>query len=271
MDAGGNGDGAGARPPAKLLPLGDAAWTVEFGDALDPVLQARVLALAEKVQALRGSATQEAAALAGVLDVVPTFRSLTVVFDPLRTDADALGQRLLAWSAADAVSARPGRRWQLPVCCAPAFAPDLADLSVACGLTDGAVVALLTSTLFRVGMIGFMPGFPYMTGLPSALALPRLAAPRRAVPAGSLAVAGALCCVYPWESPGGWRLLGRLPLPLFDLAQTSAPAWLAAGDEVRWTVVDATEHGRLAADWARGVLGRQDFLDTGEGAPWRTR
>ncbi|WP_338414257.1 allophanate hydrolase subunit 1 [uncultured Sphaerotilus sp.] len=271
MDAGGEGEGASAWPPATLLPLGDAAWTVEFGDVVDPVLQARVLALAEKVQALRGSATQEAAVLAGVLDVVPTFRSLTVVFDPLRTDADALGQRLLAWSAADAASAHPGRRWQLPVCCAPAFAPDLVDLSAACGLTDGAVVALLTSTLFRVGMIGFMPGFPYMTGLPPALALPRLASPRRAVPAGSLAVAGALCCVYPWESPGGWRLLGHMPLPLFDLAQTSAPAWLAAGDEVRWTAVEATEHGRLAADWARGALGRQDFLDTGEEAPWRTR
>lgn len=251
-----------------LLPLGDAAWTVEFGRVLDAAVNARVRRLADRVRAGLGGDP----ALQGVQDIVPTFRSLTVHFDPVHTDADALGERLLALSAeADGAVEPPVRRWQLPVCFAPAFGPDLPDVCAAVSLSAQALVERMTSAVFRVGMIGFMPGFPYLSGLPAELSLPRLATPRKAVPAGSLAVTGTMCCVYPWESPGGWRLLGHMPMPLFDLAQTSAPAWLAAGDEVRWTAVEATEHGRLAADWARGALGRPDFLDTGEEAPWRMR
>lgn len=246
-------------PPVRLLPLGDAAWTVEFGRTLEASAAARVLRLARHV--LAGLAREPA--LQGVQDLVPTFRSLTVLFDPLQADADALGRHLLALCDApdDGVEAA-ARGWRLPVCCAPELAPDLAEVCAAVGLSADAVVRCLTETTFRVGMIGFMPGFPYLTGLPPVLALPRLASPRKAVPAGSLAVAGAMCCVYPWESPGGWRLLGHMPLPLFDLAQTEAPAWLAAGDTVRWRAVDRAEHDRLAADWARGALTRRDFLDT---------
>jgi len=258
-----NTDRDPSRPLAILRSQGDAAWTVEFGAGIDPVLHARVLALADRVRALRDVET----VLAGVLDVVPTFRSLTVLFDPLRTDAEALGQCLLAWSERCAPAERPGRCWRLPVCFAPEFAPDLADLSAACGRTDAAVVEMLTGTPFRVGMIGFMPGFPYMTGLPPALARPRLATPRKVVPARSLAVAGTMCCVYPWESPGGWRLLGRTPLPLFDLQQAEAPAWLAAGDAVRWQAVDRATHDRLAADWARGAGSREAFLVPAEEVP----
>jgi KipI family sensor histidine kinase inhibitor len=248
--------------PARLLPLGDGAWTVEFGDEIALALQARVLQLAEHIRALRGVDP----VLDGVQDVVPTFRSLTVLFDPLHTDADALGARLLEWSVAEVAGVPVGRGWRLPVCCAPVFAPDLAAVSAASGLSAQAVVQTLTATRFRVGMIGFMPGFPYLSGLPPVLAMPRLATPRKAVPAQSLAVAGAMCCVYPWESPGGWRLLGRVPLPLFDSQHGEAPAWLAAGDRVRWVAVDRAEHDRLAADWARGVLTRADFLDPEEPA-----
>jgi KipI family sensor histidine kinase inhibitor len=231
---------------------------VEFGHEIDPAHHAQVLQLADRVRAGQGVD----AALDGVQDVVPTFRSLSVLFDPLRTDAEMLGARLLALSAAEDAAPPPGRRWRLPVCCDPAFAPDLAEVAVACGLSQDAVVQQLTSAVFRVGMIGFMPGFPYLSGLPPALAMPRLATPRKAVPAQSLAVAGAMCCVYPWESPGGWRLLGRMPLPLFDLQHSEAPAWLAAGDAVRWVAVDRTGHDRLVVDWARGALRRQDFLES---------
>lgn len=250
-------EAGGFLPAVRLLALGDAAWTVEFGRSIDPVAHARVMRLADRVRTGLGTD----AALAGVLDVVPTFRSLTVLFDPLRTEAEALGARLLALSAAEDTPLTVGRRWRLPVCFDPTFALDMAEVSAACGWSPDAVVQRLTDALFRVDVIGFMPGFPYLTGLPPELAMPRLATPRKAVPAGSLAVAGAMCCVYPWESPGGWRLLGHMPLPLFDLAQTEAPAWLAAGDTVRWTAVDRAEHDRLAAEWARGVLTRRDFLD----------
>ena len=247
----------------RLLPMGEGARRGQVGSTLAPSVNARVLRLARLVQAGLGRDP----ALRGVLDVVPTFRSLTVLFDPLRTEADALGAHLLRLSATpDDTGMPPVRHWRLPVCFEPVMAPDLAPVCAATGLSAEAVVQRLTGALFRVGMIGFMPGFPYLTGLPPELAMPRLATPRKAVPAGSLAVAGAMCCVYPWESPGGWRLLGHMPLPLFDLAEAEAPAWLAAGDTVRWTAVDRAEHDRLAAEWARGALTRRDFLDT-EGLP----
>ena len=245
--------------PPRLLPLGDAAWTVEFGDAIDPALNARVMALAEQLDSARAAD----AALATVRDVVPTFRSLTVHFDPLHSDADALGARLLALAADAGGAVHAGRHWRLPVCFDADFAPDLAALAEAKGLAPAEVVARLTATPLRVYMIGFLPGFPYLAGLPPALALPRRAAPRQRVPARSLAVAGEMCCVYPWESPGGWHLLGRTPLALFDAAQADAPAWLAAGDTVQWCAVDRAEHDRLLQAQAAGALRRADFLAGG--------
>lgn len=254
-----------ATPPLpaapRLLPLGDGAWTVEFGQAIDPALNARVMALADRVQAARAADPL----LAPVLDLVPTFRSLTVHFDPWGADAEALGLRLLALAAettADrAATPHPGRRWRLPVCFDADFGPDLAALAEATGLAPAQVTALLTGTTLRVYMIGFLPGFPYLGGLPPALARPRLATPRQRVPARSVAVADTMCCVYPWDSPGGWHLLGRTPLPLFDAAHPDGAAWLAAGDLLRWQAVDRATHDRIAQDFAAGTLQRADFLD----------
>ncbi|WP_137890951.1 5-oxoprolinase subunit PxpB [Ramlibacter sp. 2FC] len=244
----------------RLLPLGDSAWTVEFGDRIDPGLNARVMNLADAVRAARGAEP----AFATVLDLVPSFRSLTVHYDPLASDANALGQRLLALAGAVDERAHEGRRWRLPVCFDEEFAPDLAALAQAKGLPVQQVIDLLTQARFRVYMIGFMPGFPYMGGLPPQLAMPRLATPRKRVPAHSLAVAGEMCSVYPWDSPGGWNLLGRTPVPLFSLAQGEQPAWLAAGDQVRWYEVARGEYERLLAELAVGRIPREAFLDPQE-------
>lgn len=248
----------------RLLPLGDSAWTVEFGDLIAPGLNARVMNLADAVRAARGADP----VFASVLDLVPSFRSLTVHFDPMSTDATALGQRLRALAQGVDERVHEGRRWRLPVCFDAEFAPDLAALAQAKGLTEAQVTELLTQACFRVYMIGFMPGFPYMGGLPPQLAMPRLATPRKRVPAQSLAVAGEMCCVYPWDSPGGWNLLGRTPVPLFSLARADEPAWLAAGDQVRWYALDRGDYERLAAGLAGGQLARKAFLDMGE-APCR--
>lgn len=241
----------------RLLALGDSAWTVEFGDVIDPGLNARVMNLADAVRA----AWRTDPAFGAVLDLVPSFRSLTVHYDPLATDAAALGERLLALAGAVDERVQEGRRWRLPVCFDDEFAPDLAVLAQAKGLSVQQVTELLTQASFRVYMIGFMPGFPYMGGLPPALAMPRLATPRKRVPAQSLAVAGEMCCVYPWDSPGGWNLLGRTPVPLFSLACGDQPAWLAAGDQVRWYAVDRGDYERLAADLVAGRTPREAFLD----------
>ena len=248
-------------PSPRLLPLGDSAWTVEFGARINPALHARVMGLAG---ALHGA--RETGELAGIVDLVPTFRSLTVHYDPLAVDGEQLGARLLQLAGFAGSAASDGRRWLLPVCCDADLAPDLERLAEAKRMAPETVIALLAATTFHVFMIGFMPGFPYMGGLPPALAMPRLASPRKAVPARSLAVTGEMCAVYPWESPGGWNLLGRTPVALFDAADEAAPALLESGDQVRWRIVERAEYDHLTGELAAVRLRRTDFLVAAEAA-----
>ena len=214
----------------RLLPLGDAAFTVEFGDTIAPDIHGRVLGFAGALAAL-------AERHPGIVEWVPTFRSVTVHFDPERVDGGLLGAELLALAGEGRCATVGGRLWTLPVCFDADFAPDLADVARACGMAREAVVDVLTATEFTVYMLGFLPGFPYLGGLPAALELPRLATPRLRVPAGSVAIAGRMCAVYPWDSPGGWRLVGRTGTRLFDPANAARPALLAPGDRVRWQAV----------------------------------
>ncbi len=247
--------------PPRLLPVGDAAWTVEFGDVIDPALHARVLGLAGalgKARLLGGSGE-----FSGVVDVVPTFRSLTVYFNPLLSDGERLGEALLRLAESAGTASSQGRHWRIPVCFDDDFAPDLDDLAEAKGLSREAVIALMTEATFKVYMIGFMPGFPYMGGLPSVLDIPRLASPRKAVPARSLAIAGTMCAVYPWQSPGGWRLIGKTPVPMFSAADAASPSLLASGDRVCWQAIDRPLYLEMEAAALAGALDRKDLLLAG--------
>ncbi len=216
--------------PVRLLPLGDAALTVEFGSAIADPIHARVLGFAGALPAL-------AERHPGIVEWVPTFRSVTIHFDPDRVDAAQLEADLLALAREGHEASASGTTWTLPVCFDADCAPDLADVAAASGLTREAVIELLCATEFKVYMLGFLPGFPYMGGLPAPLEMPRLATPRLKVPAGSVAIAGRMAAVYPWDSPGGWRLVGRTATRLFDPENPDRPALLAAGDRVRWQAV----------------------------------
>ncbi len=247
---------ASRRPGVRVLDAGDAAFTIEFGDAIDPALRAAVNALDAALVH-----RQAEGGLPGVIETVPTFRSLTVLYDPLRTTRATLVaaiEPLLAAGAASAADAG-GRHWRLPVCYEGAFAPDLADTAHALGISADALVEAHGATEYAVYMLGFLPGFPFMGDLPAHLRLPRRAQPRVRVPAGSVAIATALTAIYPWESPGGWHLLGRCPLRLFDAAR-AAPSLLEAGDRVRFTPVPGTEYRRLEAALAGGELAAEAFL-----------
>lgn len=246
----------------RLLALGDSAWTVEFGSTIDPKINARVMALADRV----AQARRDEPLFGTVTDVVPTFRSLTVHFPPAKTDSEALAERLQAMAQEAGEQIATGRLWRLPACFDPGFAPDLPTLAQAKGMTENEIIERLLDTEFRVYMIGFLPGFPYMGGLPKELAMPRQASPRQKVPAHSIAVAGEMCAVYPWESPGGWNLLGKTPVSLFDLNQVEQPAMLAAGDRVRWSAVSSTEYEQLLAQCRSGQLTREAFLHSGASA-----
>ena len=247
----------------RLHALGDCAWIVEFGQDIDAPTHARVMGLAQALAHARAKGLWPE-----VVEWVPAYTTLTVHFaasgqsDAAMAAADAL----LALAGSAAPLSQPGRRWCLPVCFDAEFAPDLAEFAEAQGLSSEQVVGLMTSTAFRVYMLGFQPGFPYMGGLPAALERPRRATPRTVVPERTLAVAGRMCAVYPWRSPGGWHLLGRTPLALFE-ATRSDPAWLHPGDEVRWVAIGRKRYDELERAVATGALRREDWLDLRGAAP----
>lgn len=222
----------------RLLALGDGALTLEFDDRIDPALNAQVIAARDALSALK---------LEGISDVVPTYRSLTVHFDPLRLDRQALGRHLLDAAQAPPQESALATRWQIPVVFGDEFGPDLAHVAGATQRSETAVIEALCATELHVFLIGFLPGFPYLGELPQWLQLPRLATPRAAVPANSLAIAGAQAAIYPWQSPGGWHLLGRTPARLFDLGNATRPALLEPGDTVRFVPIGRDEFQRLAA------------------------
>ena len=247
-----------ASPPvnARILAAGDAALVVEFGDTIAPELVARVAAFERAVDAARRRGE-----LAGVIETVPTFRSLAVLYDPLVTGRAALDAALLALlgDALPQATAAP-RHWKLPACYGGDFGADLDRVAAATGRPAEEVVQLHAGSNYTVYMLGFMPGFPFMGDLPEVLALPRRTEPRLRVPAGSVAIAGRLTAIYPWQSPGGWHLLGRCPVPLFDAARAS-PVLLAPGDRVRFEPVTTARHAEIEAALREGRMSPADFCE----------
>jgi len=191
------------------------------------------------------------AAIAGVIETVPTFRSLMVHYDPLATSGTRLADDIRALVGRGASRARRRRLWRLPACYAPNCAPDLAAVAERTGMRVADVIERHARTRFHVYMIGFVPGYPYMGDLPPELRLPRRADPRTRVPAGSIAIASSLTAVYPVESPGGWHLIGATPVRLFD-ASWEHPSLLAPGDAVRFEPISFDEFQSILAAVAAG-------------------
>jgi KipI family sensor histidine kinase inhibitor len=214
---------------------GDSALLLEIGDpVIDPELNARAIGIARAVRER---------ALQGVRDVVSTFRSVAVFFDPLSIDVAAVAEALHD-AAGAAPSRESGRTVDIPIVYGGEAGPDLAEVAAFAGCTPQEVVERHAGRLYRVYMLGFLPGFAYMAAVDSTIAAPRHATPRLRVAAGSVGIAGAQTGIYPRASPGGWQIIGRTPLTVFDPAKTP-PALLAPGDRVRFVPTDD-----LAAAWA---------------------
>lgn len=220
----------------RLLALGDGAWTLEFGQTIDSAINVRCHDLARRVRQW-----VDASQAKGVRDIVPTFRSVTVFFDPLLNDGVVLGEQLLKMAMSSTAVEAQGRRWRLPVYFGGERAQDLPAVAKQVGCSVAEVIAAVTQTHLQVYAMGFMPGFAYMAELPAKLQLPRRATPRTAVAPQTLAIANAMACVYPWASPGGWHLLGHMPVTLFDLREPDRPALLQAADRVTFYAVDEAE------------------------------
>jgi inhibitor of KinA len=217
----------------KFHPLGDSALIVEFADeSSDPErLLARVLSTA---------ATLEGANIPGVIDVTSAYESVAVFFDPARIEQDIEEKiRALVASAGVRVS-RKKRRIEIPVCYDEEFALDLGRVASQTSLTGDAILALHSSNEYTVACIGFVPGFPFLAGLSDKLRVPRLESPRTKVPAGSVAIANAQAGIYPFESPGGWNVIGRTPLRLFRVNE-NPPTLLRPGDRVRFRRINRDE------------------------------
>jgi len=225
----------------RFLTCGDTAVTVEFGDRIDRIVSEAVLRLNARVRD---------ANLPGVVETVPTFRSLTVHYDPLATSPAILipGIANLVDDARDETN--PSKLWRVPACYATSHAPDLADVAHRTGLSPEEIVHLHAGIRFHVYMLGFAPGYPYMGDLPLRMMLPRRTDPRTRVPAGSIAIAAGMTAIYPVESPGGWHLIGATPIRLFD-PRGSRPALFKPGDTVRFEPISAREFDAIRADVAR--------------------
>lgn len=223
-----------------ISPLGDSAIVVAFGDGPDESALPRVRALASALGHLPPR---------GVREVVPAFATVTVFYDPahiagysqLCAEIEARAARADA-----ALVTQEVRRVEIPVCYGGDFAPDLAAVAAHCGLAADRVVALHSGASYLVRAVGFAPGFGYLGGLPKELETPRRATPRTSVPAGSVGIGGAQTGVYPLATPGGWNLIGRTPLRLFDAAR-GEPSLLQAGDRVKFSVISPTEFDALTA------------------------
>ena len=216
-----------------ISPLGDTAVTLEFGTDIDRAVNARVMAARDALAM---------ANLRGVVETVPTFGALAVYFDPLEIGQEkliaALGE---VEFFADATLA-PGRVHEVPVLY---DGPDLDAVAQTTGLSSDEIVKLHSGADYHVYMLGFLPGFAYLGDLPEKLSLPRLKEPRTRVPRGSVGIAEGLTAVYPVESPGGWRLIGRTPLILFDL-RADPPSLFAPGDTVSFQPIGRAEFDRLS-------------------------
>lgn len=221
----------------RFLACGDTAVTVEFGERIDRVVNEAVLRL---------DAFVRAANLPGVVETVPTFRSLTVHYDPLATDNAALIPAIEKLIDGGRGETKQSKRWRVPACYATSHAPDLAEVAHRTGLSADEIVRLHSGTRFHIYMLGFAPGYPYMGDLPEAMVLPRRTDPRTRVPAGSIAIAAGMTAVYPVESPGGWHLIGATPIRLFD-PRWPQPALFTPGDTVRFEPISTREFDAIRA------------------------
>lgn len=232
-------------PPSSREPAiswaGDRFLRVSLSDTPTAEAGERVRAACEALRA---------AAIPGLVDLTPAYTTVLITFDALalgsdgsNAERDVRGALKGLAAVSEAVSAR---LVEIPVCYDTSHGEDLEDLAAAHGLTPAEVATLHSSAEYRVAFIGFTPGFPYLRGLPERLSTPRLPSPRPRVTAGSIGIAGTQTGIYPGGTPGGWRLIGRTPLRIFD-ADRHEPALLAMGDRVRFIPITTSEFDTLSA------------------------
>jgi len=230
-------------PNHRIYPCGDHAITIELGTTIDRSVNEQVISLYSYLSSLQSEE---------ILDIIPSYHTLTIIYDLYRlkktTAEGTVYHRMKQWlAAAAAVYSQvpiPSRQMRIPVCYEPEFALDAAIIAAPHQLSMEELVRLHTACVYRVYLLGFLPGFAYMGTVDEKLVAPRKISPRTMVPAGSVGIAGAQTGIYPFDSPGGWQIIGRTPLVLFN-RQDAQPCLLQPGDEVSFYAIDTSTYHHI--------------------------
>ena len=221
----------------RFLPLGDTALSVEFGDSISPELNQAVVDLDLAVRAAKFESITETA---------PSYRSLLICYEPALMSFNALVAALRGlMSISKQTASAPAVEWSVPVIYEQPFADDLPDVARQLGISEDAVISLHTSADYRVYMLGFAPGWPYLGGLPNELHTSRKETPRAQVPAGAIVIGGVQAGIVPITTPSGWHIIGQTPLRPFD-PDGKKPFLFDAGDRVRFRRIDQPTFERLS-------------------------
>jgi KipI family sensor histidine kinase inhibitor len=219
--------------------VGDCGLLVEYGDAIAPEINRKVRSVG---LALREHPPQ------GILEVIPTYRSLLIHYDPLATQPHRVIEALAAVEQGlDSIRIPPPKTVEIPVCYGGELGPDIEFVARTHGLSIQEVIRIHSEPAYQIYMLGFTPGFPFLGGLPDILTTPRLETPRTFVPAGSVGIGANQTGIYPIPSPGGWRLIGRTPVRLFA-PHRPVPFLYAAGDFIRFRPISREQYDLLRAE-----------------------
>ncbi len=222
---------------ANFRITGDCGLLVEYGEAIDPAVNQKVRSMAIAVQNNMPG---------GVIEIIPTYRSILICYDPSITNPSLLKETLTDLESTLAeIEIPPPKVVKIPVCYGEEFGPDIEHVAQSHNLSSQAVIDLHSEPEYLIYMVGFTPGFPFLGGLPEVLHTPRLKTPRRLVPEGSVGIANGQTGVYPIASPGGWQLIGKTPLRLFA-PERSNPFLYQAGDRIRFKPISPRDYQRLS-------------------------
>ena len=216
--------------------VGDRGLLMEYGDVIDPVVN-------QKVRSISIVAKQDMPP--GVIEIIPAYRSIMIIYDPSVTKPQKLQDAFISLEKRlTDIEIPPSKTIEIPVCYGGKFGPDIQVVAENNNISVSDVIRLHSKPEYIIYMIGFAPGFPFLGELPETLHTPRLKTPRTNVPQGSVGIANKQTGIYPAESPGGWQLIGRTPLKLFDQA-SSNPIIYQAGDRIRFISISEDEYQRL--------------------------